>query len=518
MTGWSVIGTLWLLLVFVDGMAKEEVDRMRAKVKEMFDHGYGGYMRHAFPQDELQPVSCQGMETWGGYSLTLVDALDTLVVMGEAEEFNQRAKWVWENLHFGSDVNVSVFETNIRVLGGLLAAHLIYEERVVDPEPVGYAGQLLQLAADLGYRLLEAFDTETGIPYGTVNFLHGVPRDEVQVTSTASGGTFLLEFTTLGRLIGDPVFEAAAKRATLGLFERRSTLGLVGNHINITSGEWTVKDAGIGSGIDSFYEYQLKAYVLFGDIDAWYLFNESRAAILQWLHKPPWYIEVHMYNGMTVWPIYNSLQSFWPGLQALTGSLQLARDTLKAMHGVWRRFGGVPEGFNLVHGKVQPGQASYPLRPELAESIFYLYQSTRDPLFLQMGRDMVFAIDSRARTACGFATLNDVETDVLLDRMESFFLSETLKYLYLLFDPGNVFGGKYVFTTEGHPLPIRAAYRPSPYYAPRGSPKAELAARLKARPQPRVESPAPTKKDLQCPRPTYWKRIGVQDMDPKRDG
>ena len=52
----------------------------RNKVKDMFDHGYSGYMRHAFPHDELQPLTCQGMETWGSYSLTLIDALDTLVV------------------------------------------------------------------------------------------------------------------------------------------------------------------------------------------------------------------------------------------------------------------------------------------------------------------------------------------------------------------------------------------------------------------------------------------------------
>jgi len=309
-----------LLATPAEGFTGDDVPPMRARVREMFGHAYGGYMRHAFPMDELRPISCQGMETWGNYSLTLVDTLDTLVVMGEEEEFHRQAQWVWEHLRFDRDVNVSVFETNIRVLGGLLAAHCFYEDRVVDPAAVGYRGQLLDLAADLGYRLLVAFDTETGIPYGTVNLLHGVPKGETPITSTASGGTFLLEFTTLGRLIGDPAFEHAARRATVGLFERRSGLGLVGNHINVTSGEWTHKDAGIGSGIDSYYEYQLKAFILFGDLDAWAMFNDSRAAIERWLHKPPWYIEANMNTGATVWPIYNSLQSFWPGAQALAGS------------------------------------------------------------------------------------------------------------------------------------------------------------------------------------------------------
>mmetsp|Transcript_81341 Transcript_81341/g.143431 ORF Transcript_81341/g.143431 Transcript_81341/m.143431 type:complete len:532 (-) Transcript_81341:611-2206(-) len=500
-------------------MSRDETLRMRTKVKEMFDHGYRSYMDYAFPCDELQPVTCSGMETWGGYSLTLIDALDTLVVVGEHDEFLQQSKWVWEHISFEKDVNVSVFETNIRVLGGLLAAHLIYEEGIVDPAAVGYTGQLLQMAADLGYRLLQAFDTPTGIPYGTVNLMHGVPNGEVEVTSTASGGTFLLEFTMLSKLIGDDIFQVAAKRASVGLFKRRSSLGLVGNHINITSGEWTHKDAGIGSGIDSFYEYLFKAHMLYRDSDLWHMFNESRSAIAKWLYKPPWYIEVHMHNGMTVWPIYNSLQAFWPGTQALAGNLQQAKETVRAMHGIWRRFGAVPEGFNLLHGKVQPGQSSYPLRPELAESIYYLYHSTHDPTFLHMGRDMVYAINTRARTSCGFATLDDVESTNLANRMESFFLSETLKYLYLLFDKGNIFNQQYVFTTEGHVLPIHAEYKRSQFWRtqPKTHETRETINHLRYhRAQQNLQPyPAFSKKEIQCPRATFWKQIGVCEMEVK---
>ena len=48
----------------------------------MFHHAYDSYLRHAYPYDELRPLSCSGVDTWGSYSLTLIDALDTLAVLG----------------------------------------------------------------------------------------------------------------------------------------------------------------------------------------------------------------------------------------------------------------------------------------------------------------------------------------------------------------------------------------------------------------------------------------------------
>ena len=102
---------------------------------------------------------------------------------------------------------------------------------------------------------------------------------------------------------------------------------------------------------------------------------------------------------------------------------------------IWRAIGFVPEGFNLAEGRVQPGQAGHPLRPELAESAYYLYGATGDPAYLAIGRDMVASLQRFARVGCGFAAVRDVSTRELSDRMDSFFLAETTKYLYLLFAP-----------------------------------------------------------------------------------
>ncbi len=94
----------------------------------VFYHGYNNYIEHAYPYDELRPLSCDGVDTWGSYSLTLIDTLDTLAVVGNYSEFRRVANLILENAHFDMNINVSVFETNIRILGGLLSAHLLSQK------------------------------------------------------------------------------------------------------------------------------------------------------------------------------------------------------------------------------------------------------------------------------------------------------------------------------------------------------------------------------------------------------
>lgn len=144
---------------------------------------------------------------------------------------------------FDYDVNVSVFETTIRILGGLLSGHMlaideklgIYNGRNPNSRDSckTYSNGLLHLAVDLGERLFPAFSTATGIPYGTVNLRRGVPPGETTISSTAGAGSLLLEFEVLSRLSGNEKFGQAAKRATDGLVSRRSEVGLFGKHINI---------------------------------------------------------------------------------------------------------------------------------------------------------------------------------------------------------------------------------------------------------------------------------------------
>ncbi|KAK4258077.1 hypothetical protein QN277_007577 [Acacia crassicarpa] len=456
----ALASVCFIQTTLADGVTTEEAKELRDEVRGMFYHAFNGYMEHAFPLDELRPLSCGGEDSLGGYALTLIDSLDTLALLGDHERFASSIEWIGKNLRFDTNKTVSVFETTIRVLGGLLSAHLIASDYATGMRVPSYDNQLLNLAEDLGRRLLPAFDTPTGIPFGSVNLLHGVDKHESKITSTAGGGTLTLEFGVLSRLTNDPIFEQVTKNAVRGLWAQRSRLNLVGAHINVFTGEWTQKDSGIGTSIDSFYEYLLKAYLLFGDEEYLYIFQEAYAAAMHYLYNDPWYVEVNMDSAAIVWPLFNSLQAFWPGLQVLAGDVDPAIRTHAAFFSVWRRYGFTPEGFNLATLSVQHGQKSYPLRPELIESTYWLYKATRDPRYLDVGRDIVASLQYGARCPCGYCHISDVESHNQEDHMESFFLAETVKYLWLLFDlavgPDNIVENgpyKYIFSTEGHLLP-----------------------------------------------------------------
>lgn len=157
----------------------------RDESKEMFYHAYNGYMDNAYPADELMPLSCKGRyrdvdgnrgdidDALGNFSLTLIDTLDSLVIFNDLPEFERAIALVIRDVSFDSDIVVSVFETNIRVLGGLLSGHVLakYVQEYHPPRLAWYNDDLLLLAKDIGYRLLPAFNTSTGIPHPRVIIL-----------------------------------------------------------------------------------------------------------------------------------------------------------------------------------------------------------------------------------------------------------------------------------------------------------------------------------------------------------
>ncbi|KAG8446245.1 hypothetical protein GDO86_013914 [Hymenochirus boettgeri] len=452
---------------------KEEMAHYRDRVKSMFYHAYNNYLDNAFPYDELRPLTCDGQDTWGSFSLTLIDALDTLLIIGNHTEFQRVVNVLQDTVDFDIDVNASVFETNIRVVGGLLSAHLLSKKAGLELE-AGWpcTGPLLRMAEEAARKLLPAFDTATGMPYGTVNLLKGVNPSETPVTCTAGIGTFIVEFATLSRLTGDPEFEMAARRALKGLWESRSEIGLVGNHIDVMTSKWVAQDSGIGAGVDSYFEYLVKGAILLQDEELMSMFLEYNKAIQNFTRYDDWHVWVQMYKGTITMPVFQSLEAFWPGLQSLVGDIGSAMRTFHNYYTVWKQFGGLPEFYSIPQGFTVDKREGYPLRPELIESAMYLYKATRDPILLEIGRDAVESIERISKVDCGFATIKDVRDHKLDNRMESFFLAETIKYLYLLFDPDNfihnegstfdlvvtpygecVLGaGGYIFNTEAHPI------------------------------------------------------------------
>ena len=265
--------------------------RLREEVRQMTADAYDAYMT-VFPADELEPLTCTGDSSFfGGVGLTLIDSLDTLAILGNATEFRRAVGLVERHVSFDINKTVSVFEANIRLVGGLLSGHILACDAALGIGKGWYTGSLLDLAEDIGRRLLPAFNTATGIPYGSINLRYGVEAGETPITCTAGAGTFIMEFGMLSRLTGVPSYEIAARRATRAVYARRSMSNLVGAHINVVTGEWTHRDSSIGTYVDSFFEYLLKAYLLFGEEEDHMMFLESYAAILRWLKAGPWYVE-----------------------------------------------------------------------------------------------------------------------------------------------------------------------------------------------------------------------------------
>ena len=270
----ALLVLLALQLSLVASMSLSHRAELRARVSSMFVHGYSSYLRYAFPHDELKPLSRSFTDSlaelgnarrpassaYQGVALTLIDSLSTLAVLGLRSDFLDAIDRVRHFVRFNVSVRVNVFEVNIRLLGGLLSAHVLATDRRLQLLDEGaYTDDvLLTLARDLGERLLPAFNTPTGIPYAWVNLQSGVEAGETREQCTAGVGTLLMEFGLLSYLTRNDSYYQRADRALTSLLAMRSPLGLYGNTLTIDKAQWTNHNAGIGAGVDSFFEYLLK--------------------------------------------------------------------------------------------------------------------------------------------------------------------------------------------------------------------------------------------------------------------
>ncbi|WWD22230.1 hypothetical protein CI109_106721 [Kwoniella shandongensis] len=485
---------------------------LRDETRALFRHGYEGYMKYAYPADELRPLSCAPMhrspdpanfginDIHANVSMTLLDTLSTLPLIHPAA-YPNALYLISTRVSFDQDVKVQVFEMTIRALGALLSTYQYLDALPDDEERQAailglehddrlswkkikwgsstdktkkkvdvkqYRGRMLELAHDLGKRMLPAFATLTGLPYARVNLRHGVDKGESIETCTAGAGSLILEFALLSRLTGDDRFEKVAQRAYLALWNRRSQHDLLGNTIGVTHGHWLMPGlSGVGAGMDSFFEYGIKAGIMLDDDTYYDIFHDSYAAVQT---------HVRTHDGFIYRPVQtrfltpsapstiDSLSAFLPGMQVLAGDIESAIKSHLVFWNLWRKYSAIPESWSWGEGFKRIEWGGWPGRPEFIESTYYLYQATRDPFYLRVGERVLTDLKRRTKTRCGFATIKNVITGELEDRMESFMLSETLKYLYLLFSDTPFPNSNKVFTTEGHPLymPTDRLRPPSP--------------------------------------------------------
>ncbi|KAI5481705.1 mannosyl-oligosaccharide alpha-1,2-mannosidase, glycoside hydrolase family 47 protein [Pseudohyphozyma bogoriensis] len=480
----------------------------RNAVLEAFKHSYGAYERDAFGFDDYHPISHTGsnMSPAGPVGYFIVDSLDSLLVMGLKDEYERARAWV-KDLSFDLDDKYHNFEITIRVLGGLLSAY-----HLSDGDPL-----FLEKAVDLADRLMPVFDTPSGIPLSFVNLKkrEGIAdADNRGLSSVAEAATLQLELKYLSELTGNPIYWKKAEHVMDIIRDQEKKDGLVPIFLSPANGKFFFSDIRLGSRGDSYYEYLIKQYLQTNRTEEVYkeMHDEAMGGVKEHLLKnSP--IKGLFYTsellprrdrtgGMSLedTPKQDHLVCFLGGSLLLgvtegygplppdrasfsedesddfiagVGLIKGCMDTYQQT-----KTGLAPEIVNFyrtveearkagrewfINSRAMaapnpPIDARNILRPETVESLFIAYRITGDPIYRTWGWEIFRSFEKYAKLpGGGFASILDVDEVPVKyeDKMETFWISETLKYLYLLFsEPELVPLDKYVFNTEAHILPV----------------------------------------------------------------
>ncbi|KAM0906663.1 hypothetical protein ACQ4PT_016629 [Festuca glaucescens] len=438
----------------------------REKVKEAMLHAWNSYVKYAWGMDELQPQSKNGVNSFGGLGATLVDSLDTLYIMGLKDEFQKARDWVAESLSFDKDYDASVFETTIRVVGGLLSAYDMSGDKV-----------FLEKAKDIADRLLPAWDTTSGIPFNSINLAHGRAHNFGWTNGDsilADSGTEQLEFIALSQRTGDPKYQLKAENVIRQLQKIYPSDGLLPIYINPHSGTSSYSTITFGAMGDSFYEYLLKVWIQGNKTESVkhyrQMWETSMEGLISLTKKttPSNYSYICEKTGGSLSDKMDELACFAPGMLALGASgygpekakqiMNLAEELARTCYNFYQSTPTKLAGENYYFHPGQDmnvGTSWNILRPETVESLMYLWRLTGNKTYQDWGWDIFQAFEKNSRIESGYVGLRDVNSGEKDDKMQSFFLAETLKYLYLLFSPPSVISfDEWVFNTEAHPLRI----------------------------------------------------------------
>ncbi|XP_041106963.1 mannosyl-oligosaccharide 1,2-alpha-mannosidase IA-like isoform X1 [Polyodon spathula] len=450
-----------------------ETKEKRAKIKEMMKFAWDNYQRYAWGLNELKPVSKQGHSSnlFGSIQgATIVDALDSLYIMNMQDEFKAATDWVEKSLDFNVNAEISVFEVNIRFVGGLLSAYYLSGEEVFRKK-----------AVELGEKLLPAFNTPTGIPWALLNIKSGIGRNWPWASGGSSilaeFGTLHLEFMHLSQLSGNPVFAEKVMNIRKVLNRLDKPQGLYPNYLNPNSGQWGQHHVSVGGLGDSFYEYLLKAWLMSDktDDEGKKMYYDSIQAIESHLIRKSrgGFTYIAEWKGGLLEHKMGHLTCFAGGMFALgadgapdekTGhQMELAAEIARTCHESYSRttlkLG--PEAFRFDGGveaiATRQNEKYFILRPEVIETYMYMWRFTHDPKYRQWGWEAVQALEQYCKVNGGYSGIRDVYASHPShdDVQQSFFLAETLKYLYLLFSEDDHLPFEHwVFNTEAHPLPV----------------------------------------------------------------
>ncbi|XP_024023578.1 mannosyl-oligosaccharide 1,2-alpha-mannosidase MNS1 isoform X1 [Morus notabilis] len=438
----------------------------REKVKEAMLHAWNSYEKYAWGQDELQPQSKSGVNSFGGLGATLIDSLDTLYIMGLDEQFQKAREWIANSLDFNKNYEASVFETTIRVVGGLLSAYDLSQDKV-----------FLDKARDIADRLLPAWDTPTGIPYNVINLAQGRPHNPGWTggeSILADSATEQLEFIALSQRTGDPKYQQKVENVITQLNNIFPEDGLLPIYIDPHRGSTSYSPITFGAMGDSFYEYLLKVWIQGNKTSAVRRYREMWEKSMKGLQSlirrttPSSFTYICEKNGDSLTDKMDELACFAPGMIALGSSgygpnesqkfLSLAEELAWTCYNFYQSTPTKLAGENYFFHPGQDmsvGTSWNILRPETLESLFYLWRLTGNKTYQEWGWNIFQAFEKNSRIESGYVGLKDVNSGVKDNMMQSFFLAETLKYLYLLFSPPSLISlDEWVFNTEAHPIRI----------------------------------------------------------------
>jgi hypothetical protein len=439
-----IILALLLTCPFPKAEAQQiSADQVAERVKAEYLHAWQGYRKFAWGHDAFRPIS-KTAEDWYGptFYITALEALDGLALMHLDQEADSTREFLATHLSFDKDVYVPVSEFATRVLGALLANYQLSADK-----------RLLDLAEDLGNRLVPVFVSPTMMPYREVNLKTGAVRGELM--SPSEIGTLFLEFGSLAMMTQKAAYFNYGKIALLQLYEKRSSINLVGREINISTGEWTDPECSLGTDDGPYYFDILKCALLFDETDCGQMWQTYYAAINRYLLDSTAtafrYGRADMHSGKRTASTFGPPDAFLPAAQALIRDIDRADRTMLSFYKVWVKFGIQPASYNYATDAVV--KPDYALNPEITESIYTLYRIDGNPIHLQMGKTILDSITTYCRTDEGYAGLKNVLTKEKADRLDPWFFGGTMKYLYLLFAPPEVLDfSRVIMNSRGHPI------------------------------------------------------------------
>eukprot|EP01088_Endostelium_zonatum_P020653 TRINITY_DN7715_c0_g1_i1.p1 TRINITY_DN7715_c0_g1~~TRINITY_DN7715_c0_g1_i1.p1 ORF type:complete len:596 (-),score=92.44 TRINITY_DN7715_c0_g1_i1:84-1871(-) len=476
-------------------------NQRRLKVKQAFKYAWDKYEQYAWGQDELLPLDKSG-RNWAAPDIplgfTIVDALDTAYIMGLQTEFDKGRQWILDkllvNLPLLDHCIVSTFETTIRILGGLLSIYSLTGEQDT---------QILSKAEILADRLLGAFVSSPHadgsnpkaqlLPRSTVNLGRKTGHHASWLSNRvplAEVGTLQLEFSYLAKHTRNANYSTQVAHIIDVIDEQSKPDSLYSCYLDLHSAAILTSDGKVSLGglSDSYYEYLLKMWLLTNKKIPKYerMYSESVEGIFNHMIATSpdnqYYIsDLRDVNSKAKTHVMDHLACFAGGMLALGGNekkkgsggagdgggsaskkeINMGEEITSTCHDSYKmtKTGLGPEQMEWRGGKLSVRVGSYILRPETVESYMVLWRVTGDERYREWGWEAFCAMERWCRTEGGYSGLRSVDEvggGANWDNLQqSFFLAETLKYLYLLFSDNDVVSlDEYVFNTEAHPFKI----------------------------------------------------------------